>query len=329
MTFEWPWLMLLLPLPWLYRWLRKPAKAQIPALKASVYSHLINPNEETSATSRWHLLLLTLLITCWVSVLLAASRPTWTGDPIALPSNGRDLLIAVDISGSMKKNQDMLLNGDYVDRLTAVKGILGDFIQRRKGDRLGLILFGSVPYLQTPLTFDRTTLNTLLQESEVGFAGLETAIGDAIGLAVKRLQARPQNSRVLILLTDGANTAGAVPPLEAAKVAAAKGIKIYTIGIGADVLYQRNLFVTRKLNPSQDLDERTLASIAEQTGGTYFRARDPQELEAIYRQLDQLEPIEQEAETLRPTKALFHWPLAIALITSLLTSLLMKRGGAH
>ena len=121
----------------------------------------------------------------------------------------------------------------------------------------------------------------------------------------------------------------AVPPLEAAKVAAAKGIKIYTIGIGADVLYQRNLFGTRKLNPSQDLDERTLASIAEQTGGTYFRARDPQELEAIYRQLDQLEPIEQEAETLRPTKALFHWPLAIALITSLLTSLLMKRGGAH
>ena len=251
LTFEWPWLMLLLPLPWLYRWLRKPAKAQIPALKASVYSHLINPNEETSATSRWHLLLLTLLITCWVSVLLAASRPTWTGDPIALPSNGRDLLIAVDISGSMKKNQDMLLNGDYVDRLTAVKGILGDFIQRRKGDRLGLILFGSVPYLQTPLTFDRTTLNTLLQESEVGFAGLETAIGDAIGLAVKRLQARPQNSRVLILLTDGANTAGAVPPLEAAKVAAAKGIKIYTIGIGADVLYQRNLFGTRPELPGQ------------------------------------------------------------------------------
>jgi len=326
LTFEWPWLLLLLPLPWFYRLWRKPVEARVAALKTPLYSSLIRTEASGFSPSIWRKIALALLIISWITALLAAARPTWIGDPVALPSNGRDLLIAVDISGSMKET-DMEMSGQMVNRLAAVKVVVGDFVERRKGDRLGLILFGSTPYLQTPLTFDRTTMNTLLQEAQIGFAGNGTAIGDAIGLGVKRLQERPENHRVMILLTDGANTAGQIPPLEAAKVAAAKGIKVYTIGIGADVLYKRNLFGTRKVNPSKDLDEETLTSIAEQTGGAYFRARNPEELNTIYQQLDKLEPIEQEAETLRPTKALFYWPLAIAFIASLFMSVLIKRGG--
>ena len=326
LSFEWPWLLLLLPLPWFYRRWRKAKEMHTPALKAAVFTALTEQASSDSPQQRQRLLL-AILTACWICTLIAVARPTWIGDPVALPATGRDLLIAVDISGSMKKNQDMLLNGDYVDRLTAVKAILGDFVQQRDGDRLGLILFGSQPYLQTPLTFDRTTVHTLLQEAEVGMAGMETAIGDAIGLAVKRLQDHPENSRVLILLTDGANTSGEVKPLEAAEIATKRGIKIHTIGIGAEELYERRLFITRKTNPSKDLDEATLTSIAEQTGGQYFRARNPDELSEIYRHLNALEPIDQEAETLRPTKALFHWPLAIALLGSLLLPYINARSG--
>ncbi|TNE93284.1 MAG: VWA domain-containing protein, partial [Gammaproteobacteria bacterium] len=200
------------------------------------------------------------------------------------------------------------------------------FVERRQGDRLGLILFGTRPYLQTPLTFDRQTMNTLLNEAQIGFAGESTAIGDAIGLAVKRLQSRPENHRVLILLTDGANSAGEAQPLEAAEIAAREGITIYTIGIGAEVVVERSFFGSRRINPSRDLDETTLTAIADKTGGRYFRARNPDELQQIYAQLDQLEPVEQEAETLRPTKALFYWPLGVALLCSLLLAPLTARG---
>ncbi|MFT7300578.1 MAG: Ca-activated chloride channel family protein, partial [Porticoccus sp.] len=201
------------------------------------------------------------------------------------------------------------------------------FVERRQGDRLGLILFGTRPYLQTPLTFDRKTMNTLLGEAQIGFAGEKTAIGDAIGLAIKRLKKRPENHRVLILLTDGANSAGEAQPLEAADIAAREGITIYTIGIGAEVMVQRGFFRNTRVNPSRDLDETTLTAIADKTGGLYFRARNPEELESIYLQLDQLEPIDQEAETVRPTRALFYWPLGLALLCSLLLVPMANRGG--
>jgi Ca-activated chloride channel family protein len=233
----------------------------------------------------------------------------------------RDLLLAVDISGSMK-TPDMVWRGQEINRLDTVKIVVGDFVVRRESDRLGLVLFGTNAYLQAPLTFDRNTVNRLLQEAQLGFAGEKTAIGDAIGLATKRLRQRPDNSRVLILLTDGANTAGQVTPLKAAQLAAQSGIKVYTIGVGADEMKQAGLFGSnfgsRTINPSRDLDEGTLRSIAEETGGEYFRARSPKDLEEIYTLMDTLEPIEQEAETFRPTQALFYWPLLWALGISLL-----------
>ena len=324
LTLIWPWLLALLPLPWLYRWLRKPLASQTAALIAPVYTELVDQGTNRTAGIK-HWLSWLLLIFMWFSVVLAATRPQWIGDPITLPASGRDLLLAVDISPSMEE-EDMQVGNAMVDRLAVVKTVVGDFVARRNGDRLGLILFGSSAYLQTPLTFDRKTLNTLLQEALIGFAGKGTAIGDAIGLGVKRLKDRPENARVIILLTDGVNNSGEVDPHKAAQLAAAYGVKIYTIGIGADEVLRRSLFGTRRVNPSADLDEEALTDIAKLTGGQYFRARNPEDLARIYSVLDELEPIAQDEETFRPTKALFHWPLTIAIMSSFLLALLKHKG---
>jgi len=217
-----------------------------------------------------------------------------------------------------------------VERLTAVKAVAGDFIERREGDRIGLILFGAQAYLQTPLTFDRKTVRTLLFEAAVGLAGRETAIGDAIGLAVKRLRDQPAESRVLILLTDGANTTGSIQPLKAAELAARAGVRIYTIGVGSEV---RGPFGLPMAGAS--IDEGTLRTIAKTTGGQYFRARDVAGLQAIYSMLDELEPAASDEQTFRPVKELFQWPLATALLLSALLGLARagtgwaERGAAH
>jgi Ca-activated chloride channel family protein len=189
-------------------------------------------------------------------------------------------------------------------------------VAKRSGDRVGLVLFGSQAYLQTPLTFDRNTLVQQLNEAQLGFAGERTAIGDGIALSAKRLQDREQKSRVMILLTDGANTAGTLSPLQGADLATSMGIKIYTIGMGADVMERQTFFGTQRFNPSADLDEKTLSTIADQTGGSYFRARSTEELQGIYHMLDQLEPAAGDEEKLRPVTEWFYWPLAAALLIS-------------
>jgi Ca-activated chloride channel family protein len=227
--------------------------------------------------------------------------------------------MAVDLSGSMEE-QDFQLAGQWVDRLTATKAVAKEFIANRVGDRLGLILFGREAYLQAPLTFDRTTVQTLLDESAIGLAGKETAIGDAIGLAIRTLDDAgvEEGRRVVVLLTDGANTAGAVDPRKAAELAAQRSVVIYTIGIGADALTVRSLFGLRQINPSADLDEETLGAIAATTGGRYFRARDTEEFAEIYALLDELEPAESEEAGFRPVTELFYWPLALALLLAVL-----------
>ena len=219
----------------------------------------------------------------------------------------------------------MILNKAAVNRLKVVKKVAGEFIQRRHGDRVGLILFGSRAYLQTPLTFDTETTATLLEESEIGLAGRETAIGDAIGLAVKRLRDDAAAERVLVLLTDGANTSGEVQPLQAAGFAARDGLTVYTVGVGADEMMVQDFFGSRVVNPSADLDEDTLKAIADQTGGRYFRARDAESLEKIYQILDELEPVESDVEIIRPVDELFYWPLGIAYVLALLAALFSIR----
>ena len=316
MQFEWPWLWLLLPLPWLLRWLLPAVPVHgDAALRVPFLDDFSTARGETGPTAQspWPLWVAAM---AWLLLIAALTRPQWLGDAIELPVSGRDLMLAVDLSGSMEV-EDFQWQGELVNRLVATKVVASGFIDRRTGDRLGLILFGQQAYLQTPLTFDRETVKQLLLESAIGLAGKETAIGDAIGLAVKRLRDHPVNSRVLILLTDGANTAGEVDPLKAAELAADAGLKIYTIGIGADEMVVRSLFGTRRVNPSQDLDEKTLRTIAESSGGRYFRARDTQELEQIYRLLDELEPVDEESRYFRPVHALYPWPLAVALLLAL------------
>jgi Ca-activated chloride channel family protein len=309
--FEWPWLISFLPLPLLIYWL---VPADMPVEQAALKVPFLDDFSEgetrvASQAKQWPLL---LAVCAWFLLIVAGTRPQWLGEPIEQAVSGRDLMLAVDLSGSMEE-QDFSINNQRVDRLTAIKWVAGDFIKRRVGDRLGLILFGTQAYLQTPLTFDRKTVATLLNESAIGLAGDNTAIGDAIGLAVKRLKNQQANSRVLILLTDGANTAGEVSPLKAAELAAENQLKIYTIGIGADEMLVRSFFSTHKVNPSRDLDEKTLTAISDKTGGRYFRARDADELNNIYQLLDQLEPVEKAKQYFRPRSELYYWPLSLAL----------------
>ena len=315
----WPWVLAIAPAALIYRRLRSPVTNGTRALRAPALVEIADGQQGSAVNSNWRRKLLKVLLTlCWLSALLALSRPVWIGDPVALPTNGRDLLLAVDISGSMEQ-QDMQMGGTTVNRLMAVKSVVGEFVTQRQGDRLGLILFGERAYLQTPLTFDTNSLQTLLNEAQIGFAGSRgTAVGDAIGLAVKRLQQRPENHRVVILLTDGANNSGEMEPQQAAELAQRAGVKIYTIGIGAESQESFGLFGMRTINPSADLNEEELIGIAQVTGGQYFRARDPRELNAIYQELNRLEPVDQEAEMLRPTISLFHWPLGLAFVLSLL-----------
>ncbi|WP_130471312.1 VWA domain-containing protein [Candidatus Magnetaquicoccus inordinatus] len=324
----WPWGLLFLPLPWMGRWL-------LPAVPPSGKAALHIPGAALwhfpartapAAHSRSPLLWLrTLALLTWILLVLAACQPQWLGEALPVASSGRDLLLAVDLSGSME-TRDFILEKQTVDRLTAIKQVAGAFIERRHGDRVGLILFGSNAYLQAPFTFDRRTVQTFLAEAVIGLPGKETAIGDAIALAVKKSTEIPASPaapaaspvvpaqrRVLLLLTDGANNAGQITPLQAAQLAATAGLRIYTIGIGADELQIRTLFGTRTVNPSADLDEEALTAIATRTGGRYFRARDTIALQEIHQLLDQLEPVVQEAQRFRPFIPLFHWPLAVAL----------------
>lgn len=311
-----PWVLLLALLPLLMRLRRRSA----PAVEAPVFpvghwlSDLPGVSRSGSRTPLWQQLVLLLM---WLLLVVALARPQHVGEQVQLPVSGRDLLLAVDISPSMDE-QDMVIQGRSINRLQAVKRVLDDFIQRREGDRIGLLLFGTEPYIQAPLTFDRATVQTLLNEAGIGMAGRATAIGDALGLAVKRLRDRPQEQRVVILLTDGANTAGEIAPDKAAEIARAAGVRIYTIGIGAEAMVQRGLLGSRRVNPSRDLDEELLKRVAQQTGGEYFRARSLPELELIYESINQLEPIELEGKHYRPVTELYAWPAGLAALIWLL-----------
>ncbi|AYC33490.1 VWA domain-containing protein [Pseudomonas cavernae] len=314
--FAWPWVFLLAPLPWLLRLLLPQAASGEAALRVSFLNELegLAGRRARAHLPAWRQQAPFILL--WLLLLGATARPEWVGEPLPIPATGRDLLLAVDVSGSMDY-VDMHWEGADVSRLSLVKHLLGDFIEGRQGDRVGLILFGSQAYLQAPLTFDRRTVRTWLDEAQIGIAGKNTAIGDAIGLAVKRLRQRPAKSRVLVLVTDGANNGGEIEPLTAARLAAEEGVTIYPIGIGADP-EQSVVLGMFGLNPSLDLDEPTLQAIAEQTGGAYFRARDRDELQSIEATLDRLEPVEQTPTQARPALALYCWPLAAALLLSLI-----------
>jgi Ca-activated chloride channel family protein len=316
--FAWLWALIALPLPFIVAWIWPHASArQATTLRLPFDDVLAVTGAATRPSpNRLRLMLATL---AWVLLVIAAARPQYLGDLVQLPITGRDLMLAVDISGSMQ-TEDMTIRNQTVSRLTAVKAVAGEFIDRRKGDRLGLILFGDQAFIQTPLTFDRHTVRTQLDEAAIGLAGKNTAIGDAIGLAVKRLREQPEENRILVLLTDGDNTAGEVAPVKAAELAKREHVRIYTIGMGADEMLVQSFFGTQRI-ANNDLDETTLKSLAKTTGGRYFRARDINELQHIYQLIDDIEPVSKDQQSFRPVDELYRWPLAVALLLSLLIAL--------
>jgi len=336
LSLAWPWMLLALPLPFVVRALLpeahrlQEAGLRVPSIAGFV---MLTDRSKSEQLLNWRFW---VAMIAWVLVVIAVARPERIGDELDVPVSGRNLMLAVDLSGSMDQ-KDFELGNRTVDRLTATKAVAADFISRREGDRIGLILFGERAYLQVPLTLDRETVKILLMEAFIGLAGEKTAIGDAITLAVKRIhdQETDAGEQVLVLLTDGANTAGEIEPIKAAELAAQVGLRVYTIGIGAEQLEVASLVGgRRRVNPSADLDEETLTGIADLTGGRYFRATDTATLQDIYKLVDELEPVEEPEAGFRPVKSLYYWPLsgAFALaaflgLLSLVQSLRLRRSG--
>lgn len=322
LDFIWPWMLALLPLPWLIRLLFKAQSQQVspllaPNILARVESKLDNEPLIDAKVSQYRIPLGFALL--WLLLVLAAMRPVWYLNETPFKVSGKEMMLAVDLSGSMRK-ADMTLGGQNVDRLSAVKSVVTDFIDRRQGDRMGLVVFGSQAFLQSPLTYDLNTVQNLLYESEIGMAGNNTAMGDAIGLTLKHLKQQNQTHAVLILLTDGSNTGG-VSPIDAAKLATQMNVKIYTVGVGQPSANPLSISRT-------DMDETTLSKVASLTGGQFFRANNTAELEQIYEQINQLEAVEHQVFSYRLRTELYVWPLSMALLLSFgLAFRLIKRAG--
>jgi Ca-activated chloride channel family protein len=317
--FVWWWALILLPLPLLvYKLLpRESQQAEIKLAYLPDNTHSNKPKQKLQKT---------LSIAIWTLLIIACARPVWFGDPIEFQPKYRDLMLVVDLSGSMQK-EDMNLDGEFTDRLTAVKKVLSDFVAKRKGDRLGVVLFGDHAYLQTPLTADRQAVIQQINQTVIGLVGQSTAMGDGIGLGTKTFVDSNAPQRVMVLLSDGGNTAGVLDPIEAAEIAKKYNATIYTVGVGAGEMMVKEFFMTRKVDTAADLDEKTLTQIAEVTGGQYFRARDTEQLENIYETINQLEPVSSDTQTWRPQSEWFRYPLSAALGLSVLLFLLRRKHG--
>jgi Ca-activated chloride channel family protein len=307
--FEWWWALLMLPLPLLARLLLAPASSPARAIEVPLLGRQIPRDSGNRGRLRPRRLWLWIF---WSCLLLAASRPFWLGEPITRNVSGRDLMLAIDISGSMSE-ADMTINSRAATRLDVLKLVVGDFIERRQGDRLGLILFGTNAYNYVPLTFDLDALGKLLDDVSTGLAGRHTAIGDAIGVAMKAMRKQQGRNKVLILVTDGSNTAGFENPVAAAQAAARQGMTIYTIGIGSDADTLQRIYGTQNVPAGVALNEAVLGSIAEVANGRYFRASNLAALEQIYHELDELEAVEYEYQRQRPRRELYRLPLLAAL----------------
>ena len=320
--FAWPWMFLALPLPWVLRQVLRP-------LKPAQALNLPQPGLSLvqSSLGRAPFAATLLLALAWLCLVVAAARPQHLGPPEPQRRSGRALMMAVDLSGSMG-DEDMALGGSTVDRLTAAKAVIADFLQRRAGDRIGLIVFGLRAYVLTPLTLDHDSVRQQLQDSAVAMAGRETAIGDAIGLAVKRLSKQPAGERVVVLLTDGVNTAGMLDPQKAAELARDNHVRIHTIAFGGYGAGLSVFGVPIQMPGGDDTtDEAGLKRIADATGGKAFRARDTDELAGIYREIERIEPVDRPGEAVRPRIECYPWPLGLALACGLLAALPSRRRG--
>lgn len=303
---EWPWALGLGPLPWVIRRLA-PDRLASGAVRLPIGAELAGfaGGGRFGAGLRHP-----LLLAAWIALVLAAAQPVWTAPPVALPVFARDLVLAVDLSASMRERDVDPLRPDRT-RLDAAREVIAEFLQRREGDRVGLVVFGSHAYLYAPLTVDRASVAVLVGDLEVGLAGDATAIGDAVAAAVKAMATSAATSRAIVLLTDGENTTGSVPTAKAAELAAAAGARVHAVGFGAPV--ERNVVMEMLELQGTPVVTAPLRALAHETGGRFFRARNATELADIYRELDRLEPALDGAAPLVPRRAVFHWLLAAAV----------------
>jgi Ca-activated chloride channel family protein len=317
LIFAHPWLLLLAPLPWLIRGflpahLERKAAVRVPFLQRLSRLAGLEPGSGVAVAKRpvtqWLVLSL-----AWLLVVAAIARPQWLEEPIIKELPMRDLLVAVDLSGSMETQDFTDAGGNTVDRLTAVKQVLDAFLARRDGDRVGLILFGSAAFVQAPFTGDIEVVRELLDEAQIRMLGPRTMLGDAMGLAINLFERSEVDERVLIVLTDGNDTGSLVPPERAAEIARDNGVVVHTIAIGDPTAVGE-----------QALDEKTLKNIAANTGGGYFRANDTKELESIYDHLDEINPRQVETQSYRPLSDLYYWPLAGAMLLTLLYIMILE-----
>ena len=265
-----------------------------------------------------------LLYIIWIFITLAIARPQWLGEPIRINKETRDILLIVDVSNSMLE-PDFEIARQRIDRLTAVKKVVSEFIAKRSDDRVGLVLFGSRAYLQAPLTYDKQSVVEILWQTDAGMAGNSTAIGDALGLALKTLKdSKDKENKMIILLTDGESNDGALPLAQAIKLAGEEGIKTYTIGVGSDNSFMSSFFGVQ-LQSQSGLDEDSLKELANATKGTYFKAQDTRTLQNIYNRIDSLEPMSSESNFVQETNELFYYPLLIALLLSFILALVRRK----
>lgn len=309
-TLAYPWLLLSLPLPLLVAVLWPAHLESRPALQVPFLGRLSqltgNPPKKGASVSHGVWGRKIILPFCWICVVLAITRPQWIEPPVSKHVPMRDLLLAVDLSGSMETKDFTDANVKAIDRLTAVKQVLDDFLSKRDGDRVGLIFFGSAPFVQAPFTEDLSVCRQLLSEAQTKMAGPQTAFGDAIGLAITMFDRSDMKERVLIALTDGNDTASQVLPTKAAEIAKNKGIVIHTVSVGDP-----------RAAGEQALDVPTLQGVATETGGVYSAAGDRKQLDEIYKRLDALETREDKTVSHRPKRDVHYWPLAAALVVSL------------
>ena len=302
---------LLLPLPLLVAWYwpayrERRVTVRVPFLDrlACLTGQSLDVSPRASSVSRGQLVLNWLV---WILIVVALARPQWLEEPLTRTLPARDLLVAVDLSGSMDTEDFTDTEGRQVDRLSAVKQVLRDFLARREDDRIGLIVFGSAAFVQLPFTADKEAVQQMLDETTVRMAGPKTMLGDAIGLAITLFERSEVPERLMIVLTDGNDTGSQVPPVRAAEIARDRDVLIHTIGVGDPTTVGE-----------EALDETALKAVASATGGSYFHAADREELEQIYARLDELAPRKVETISHRPRRDLFHWPLAAAVLLTLL-----------
>lgn len=311
LKFAWPWLFLLLPLPWIILSVFKKIKTKdsvtAPTIIFPKLAKLQQAFADAGSASRniplWQKILVGIM---WALLIVSLMRPELVNDIAYSKNVGYDLMLAVDLSRSMEI-VDFSEKGKPLSRIAATKKVVANFVRHRVGDRVGLIVFAEQAFLTIPLTLDTRAASKLLDNLVVGMAGERTAIGDAIGIGVQNLRKRPESSRILILLTDGDDTASHIPPIEAAKIAKSDGIKIYTIGVG------------------NKLDETLLEQMASMTGGIYYKVANVDDLQQVYSQIDQLEKSEATQKVVLIKTPLYHWPLLGALIIFILIYLVNTR----